>query len=61
MELVERINQRMEKINMIFTEMEIMNNEYKTQMEKLIDLVIKEVESLKKSQKSSSNSTCLGK
>jgi len=51
MELVERINQRMEKINMIFTEMEIMNNEYKTQMEKLIDLVIKEVESLKKSQK----------
>ena len=31
--------------------MEIMNNEYKTQMEKLIDLVIKEVESLKKSQK----------
>ena len=51
MELVERINQRMEKINMIFTEMEIMNNEYKTQMEKLIDLVIKEIESLKKSQK----------
>ena len=51
MELIERINQRMEKINMIFTEMEIMNNEYKTQMEKLIDLVIKEVESLKKSQK----------
>jgi len=36
MELIERINQRMEKINMIF--------------EKLIDLVIKEVESLKKSQ-----------
>jgi hypothetical protein len=51
MELVERINQRMEKINMIFTEMEIMNNEFKTQMEKLIDLVIKEVESLKRSQK----------
>ena len=37
MELIERINQRMEKINMIF--------------EKLIDLVIKEVESLKRSQK----------
>ena len=51
MELIEKINQRVEKINMIFTEMEIMNNEYKTQMEKLIDLVIKEVESLKNSQK----------
>ena len=37
MELIERINQRMEKINMIF--------------EKLADLVIKEVESLKRSQK----------
>ena len=36
MELIERINQRMEKINMIF--------------EKLIDLVICEDESLKKSQ-----------
>jgi len=51
MELFERINRRMEKINTIFTEMEIMNNEFKTQMEKLIDLVIKEIESLKKSQK----------
>ena len=52
MELVEKINQRMEKINTIFTEIEIMKNESKTQMEKLIDLVIKELESLKKSQNS---------
>ena len=50
MELFERINQRMEKINTIFTEIKIMKNESKTQMEKLIDLVIKEVESLQKSQ-----------
>ena len=51
MELIERINQRVEKIYEIFTEIKIMKNESKTQMEKLIDLVIKEIESLKKSQK----------
>ena len=50
MELFEKINQRVEKIYEIFTEIKIMNNEFKTQMEKLIDLVIKEVESLQKSQ-----------
>jgi hypothetical protein len=51
MELVEKINQRMENVNMIFTEIKTLNNEFKTQMEKLIELVIKEVESLKRSQK----------
>ena len=50
MELIEKINQRVEKIYEIFTEIKIMKNESKTQMEKLIDLVIKELESLKQSQ-----------
>jgi len=35
MELVEKISQRMENVNMIFTEIKILNNEFKTQMEKL--------------------------
>ena len=51
MELIERINHRMEKVNMIFIEMKIINNEFKTHLDKLYDLVIKEVEFLKRSQK----------
>ena len=51
MELIEKINQRVEKIYEIFTEIKIMKNGSKTQMEKLIDLVIKEIGSLKKSHK----------
>ena len=50
---MERTVQRMENINRIFTEMQIINNEYAERMEKHIDSLIKVVESLKKSQKSS--------
>ena len=53
MEPMERTDQRMENINRIFTDVKVINNEYAKRMEKHIDSLIKVVESLKKSQKSS--------